>query len=311
MNSLTPDSKRNVAQALRDVCVIPEAFPNLWLAARRSALAALAQTSAVGAAQLSPARKRWVRIEKENERRRCGADTQVALEARFARTALACASIFLIAPLAAAKTKNPKPQPTDSLDTYLATIRNPAPTEMPITGSLWNPDGRMSDMATDAKARYVGDLVTINIAESTNSAQQESSQTSRAFSASSSLAALIGTTNARAQNLFSPTSTQSLNGKGQTALATSLTTTLAASVTEVLPNGDLVIEAHRDVLVTNQKETMVLRGIIRREDLSPTNVVSSTVISHLEVSVKGNGVISESTRAPNVVVRTLLRIFNF
>jgi flagellar L-ring protein precursor FlgH len=204
-----------------------------------------------------------------------------------------------------------KEQTTDSLDTYLATARKGAAQYAPTTGSLWDPNGRMSDMATDAKARYVGDLVTINIAESTNSAQQESAQTTRTFSASSSLAALLGTTGAREQNLFSPSSSQALNGKGQTALSTSLTTTLAASVMEVLPSGMLVIEARRDVEVTNQKETMVLRGVIRREDLSPTNAVSSTAITHLEVSVKGNGVISEGTRPPNVVVRVLLRIFGF
>ena len=221
-------------------------------------------------------------------------------------------SFFLVTAIAtSAKTKPTKSQSTDSLDAYLATARKSAPADVPTTGSLWDPNGRMSDLATDAKARFVGDLVTINIIESTNSAQQESAQTSRDFSASSSLAALLGTTNARAQNLFSPSSTQSLNGKGQTALATSLTTTLAASVTEVLPNGNLVIEARRDVLVTNQKETMVLRGIIRREDLSPANVVASTAISHLEVSLKGNGVMSESTRPPNVVMRILLRVFNF
>jgi flagellar L-ring protein FlgH len=219
--------------------------------------------------------------------------------------------LLSVALVASAKTKSAKSQSADSLDAYLATARKSAPADVPTMGSLWNPNGRMSDLATDTKARFVGDLVTINIIESTNSAQQESAQTSRAFSASSSLAALLGTTNARAQNLFSPSSTQSLNGKGQTALATSLTTTLAASVTEVLPNGNLVIEARRDVLVTNQKETMTLRGIIRREDLSPANVVASTAISHLEVSLKGNGVISESTHAPNIVVRILLRIFNF
>jgi flagellar L-ring protein FlgH len=204
-----------------------------------------------------------------------------------------------------------KRQPTDSLDAYLATVRKPAANEPPATGSLWDPNGRMSDMATDAKARYVGDLVTINIAEATNSAQQGSVQTQRSFSASSSLAALIGTTPTRLQNLFSPTSAQALSGKGQTALSTSLTTTLAASVTEVLPDGLLVIEARRDVEVTDQKETMILRGVIRREDLSPENAVSSTAITHLEVSLKGNGVISDGTRSPNVVIRTLLRIFNF
>lgn len=91
-----------------------------------------------------------------------------------------------------------------------------APADVLSTGSPWNPNGRMSDMATDAKARYVGDLVTINIAESTNSAQQEGAQTSRAFSASSSLAALIGQP-IRAPKIFSPRvrrnrSTQGANG---------------------------------------------------------------------------------------------------
>jgi flagellar L-ring protein precursor FlgH len=206
----------------------------------------------------------------------------------------------------------PKKSPVvDPLDAYLATVRVPATPYAPATGSLWNPSGAMSDMATDAKARYIGDLVTINIAESTSSAQQGSVQTSRSLAASSSLAALLGTTGSNVQNLFSPNSTQALTGKGQTALSTSLTTTLAASVTEVLPNGMLVIEARRDVAVTDQKETMILRGIIRRQDLTPLNAVSSTAISHLEVSLVGNGVLSDGTRQPNVVIRTLLRIFNF
>ena len=249
--------------------------------------------------------------EKKQERRSCDTDRPRNTHVRARnRIALAFAAIaFFTAPCVPAKTKS---QSVDSLDAYLATARKSMPgDDFRTTGSLWDPNGRMSDLTTDTKARFVGDLVTINIIESTSSSQQESAQASRAFSASSSLAALLGTTNARAQNLFSPNSTQSLNGKGQTALATSLTTTLAASVTEVLPNGNLVIEARRDVLVTNQKETMILRGIIRREDLSPTNVVASTAISHLEVSLKGNGVISETTREPNVIVRILLRVLNF
>ena len=211
----------------------------------------------------------------------------------------------------ASKTKTP--QSSDSLDDFLATARNGGAEYRPTMGSLWNPNGRMSDMATDAKARYVGDQVTINIAENTNSARQGSVQTARTLSANSSLTALLGITSATShtQNLFSPNSTQTLNGKGQTALASSLTTTLAANVTEVLPNGMLVIEARRDVEVSNEKETMVLRGVIRREDLSPANVVSSTAISHLEVSLKGNGVISDGTRPPNVVVRVMLRILGF
>lgn len=265
--------------------------------------AMITQQGAASATQVSPARKRCV---ESNRIPRAVGPSQAA------SAGICTALLFALLPFVAqAKITSKSKSMPDALDTYLATARRQPAQPARATGSLWDPNGRMSDMAADAKARYVGDLVTINIAESTSSAQQESAQTSRAFSASSSLAALLGTTGTREQNLFSPSSNQSLNGKGQTALSTSLTTTLAASVTEVLPDGMLVIEARRDVLVTNQKETMVLRGVIRREDLSPQNAVSSTAISHLEVSLKGNGVVSESTRPPNVVVRILLRVFGF
>ena len=80
---------------------------------------------------------------------------------------------------------------------------------------------------------------------------------------------------------------------------------------EVLPDGLLVIEAQRQVRVTDQNETIVLRGIVRRSDLSPTNVVLSTSISHLEVNVVGKGVITEGTHPPNPIIRIMLRVLGF
>jgi flagellar L-ring protein FlgH len=199
----------------------------------------------------------------------------------------------------------------DPLDQYLKTARvGPSP-EVPTTGSLWKSNGSMSDMASDDKARYVGDEVTIQLAESTTSAQQGSVQTARSMAASSGIAAFFGMSNPAAANLFSPSSTQTLNGKGQTAFTTLLATTLGANVIEVLPDGLLVIEAQRQVRATDQTETMTLRGIVRRSDLSPNNVVLSTAISHLEVKLEGKGVITEGTHPPNIVVRVLLRVLGF
>ena len=80
---------------------------------------------------------------------------------------------------------------------------------------------------------------------------------------------------------------------------------------EVLPNGQLVIEASRDVEVTDQRQTMVLRGIVRPQDVSPANVVSSTAISHMEVNLTGKGVITEGTHPPSGIVRLLLRVVGF
>ncbi|HVB88407.1 MAG TPA: flagellar basal body L-ring protein FlgH [Candidatus Dormibacteraeota bacterium] len=166
---------------------------------------------------------------------------------------------------------------------------------------------------TDAKARYTGDQLTVQLAESTTSALQGSVQTSRTLTASSSISAFFGKVGggSAAQNIFSPNSSQALTGKGQTALATSLDTTLAANVTQVLPNGLLVIEARREVEVSQQKQTMILRGVVRPQDISPNDVVLSTAVSHLEVSLDGKGVLTESTRQPGLIVRTLLHFFSF
>jgi flagellar L-ring protein FlgH len=228
--------------------------------------------------------------------------------------ALVCALAFLaIANSAQAGTKGKKKQAgPDALDAYLAQFP-PQAQFLPTTGSLWYPTGQMSDLGSDAKARYTGDQVTIQLAESTTSALQGSVQTSRTLTASSSIGAFFGKVGggSAAQDIFSPNSSQALTGKGQTALATSLDTTLAANVTRVLPNGLLVIEARREVEVTEQRQTMILRGIVREQDISPNDVVLSTAVSHLEVTLDGKGVLTESTRQPGLIVRTLLHFFNF
>jgi flagellar L-ring protein precursor FlgH len=201
----------------------------------------------------------------------------------------------------------------DALDAYLDRARDWSIPFKSSSGSLWNPDGLMSDLATDAKARYRGDVIQIQLAENTSSALQGSVQTQRTYSASSGIAAFFGLPAATSPvgNMFSPSSSQALNGKGQTALSTTLTTTLAANVVEVLRDGQLVIEASRDVEVTDQRQTMVLRGVVRPQDISPGNIVSSTAISHLEVNLTGKGVITEGTHPPNRIIRILLRVVGF
>jgi flagellar L-ring protein FlgH len=205
------------------------------------------------------------------------------------------------------------PQHPDTLEEYLKAARVAVVPPRESAGSLWVASGKFSDLASDDKARAVGDAITIQLAESTTSAQQGSVQTARTFSASSSLTAFFGLTGSHTavQNLFSPNSAQALNGKGQTALTTSLSTTVGATVIEVLPNGLMVIEAQRQVRATDQTETMTLRGIVRRDDISPTNTILSSEISQLEVKLEGSGVITEGTHPPNALVRILLRVLGF
>jgi flagellar L-ring protein precursor FlgH len=123
----------------------------------------------------------------------------------------------------------------------------------------------------------------------------------------------VGTIGARnrLQNLFNANSANSLDGKGQSTLSSNVTLNLAAQVMELLPNGTLVVQAARDITVGNDRQTVLIRGLIRPGDLAPDNSVASTAISNLQVEIKGKGAVADASRQPNIVIRTLLKIFNF
>jgi flagellar L-ring protein FlgH len=111
--------------------------------------------------------------------------------------------------------------------------------------------------------------------------------------------------------LFSPTSAYSLAGKGQAATTSSLTTSLAGRVVAVLPSGALVIEAERELTMNNERQTVLLRGLVRPGDVAPNGAVASNAIANLELELKGKGVISEGNRPPNIIVRAILRVVGF
>lgn len=229
-----------------------------------------------------------------------------------------CAVVVLVALLSVsgveAKPKDKGAAPKrDALSEYIRRVSGP-PSVAPVTtaGSLWIDSGRLANMVADYKASRVGDLVTISIAQNLSSTSTGDVATSRNFSASSGITALPGLLKTKGvANLFSPTSAQALAGKGQATTTTALSTTLTGRVVALLPGGTLVIEAERQIMMNEQKETVVLRGLVRPGDMDATNTVSSNSVGDLEVEVKGKGVISESTRAPNPVMKWILRVFNF
>ena len=183
----------------------------------------------------------------------------------------------------------------------------------PTRGSLWTPAASWGNLSTDYKARQVGDLVTILLADQFSASTASTVQTQRAFASQSGITQLLGIVGPRAgiANLFSPSAQTTLNSKGQSAVTRSLQTTLSGQVVAVLPNGVLVIQAARDINFGNERQTVVVRGLARPADVSPGNMVSSMSLSNLEVEVKGKGVVSDGTRGPNPIVRLMLRLLTF
>jgi flagellar L-ring protein precursor FlgH len=216
--------------------------------------------------------------------------------------------------LLAASSGVAREKPRKSLEEYLRRLPQ-QPAQAAVTaspGSLWTDQGRLADLARDYKALQVGDLVTILVVQSLQSENSGNVATDRSFKASSGIDALAGhISTSGVQEIFSPHSSQTLQGKAQATSSSSLRTSLTGQVVAVLPTGTLVIEAEREISMNNERQTVVLRGLVRPGDLGPGNTVSSNAVGSLELELKGKGVISEGTRPPNVLARWLLRLVGF
>jgi flagellar L-ring protein precursor FlgH len=157
------------------------------------------------------------------------------------------------------------------------------------------------------------DLISVVVQESLTAETDGTVKNQRASSSSSQISALFGAlhTGNALQNLLNQTSASALTAGGQSASNSSLTTVLGGQVIEVLGNGMLVIEAARQVEFSQQTQTIVLRGLVRPEDISQQNQVLSTAISSLELEVRGKGIVNDSTYRQNPLVRLIQRILVF
>jgi flagellar L-ring protein precursor FlgH len=200
-----------------------------------------------------------------------------------------------------------------SLASYLERVKAETSESKPSTGSVWSESGRLARLSTDDRAMRPHDLISVIVQESLASETDGTVANTRASSASSSISGLIGTLHAgnALQNLVNQQSAAALNGAGKSANNSSLSTTLGGQVIEVLPNGMLVIEAARQVEFSQQTQTIILRGLVRPEDISQQNQVLSTAISSLELEVKGKGIINDFTHRQNLLVRLLEKVLVF
>ncbi|MES2220974.1 MAG: flagellar basal body L-ring protein FlgH [Acidobacteriota bacterium] len=230
---------------------------------------------------------------------------------------ISSATIFLLAilllPLAWGKDKKAspiKPNPaSEDLAAYVAQVRKMYPNNT-NEGSIWSATGRLTSLPTDVKALNPHDLISIIISENLSASTGGTVKNSRASTAISQLSALFGTFSASsaANNAVNQNASSSLNAQGQSVTDSSLNTTIGGEVVDVLPNGILVIEAARQLEFNQQTETIVMRGLVRPQDVNPGNQVLSTAISGLQVQVIGKGIINDSTYRANPVVRILQRI---
>jgi flagellar L-ring protein precursor FlgH len=227
--------------------------------------------------------------------------------------------LFLIALIAAQALAGPKipfkkPPQKSPLDQYIEDAhKHAAAAASASPGSLWSTPAEYSDIAADVRARRIDDMVTIVVNEQASAVSTGATKTQRQSSASSAITSAAGPLNAAGAlaNLFNSNGNTQLNGQGTTSRQTTLTATLTARVTDVLPNGYLVVEGSKTVLVNSENQIVTLRGVVRPADLSVANFVLSNNVAQMELKINGRGVVNDAIRRPNLLYRILLGLLPF
>jgi flagellar L-ring protein FlgH len=180
------------------------------------------------------------------------------------------------------------------------------------SGSLWTSTGNNSNLFRDSKARFVNDVVTIRVSETTSAIASADAKNKKATSATAGMNNLFGLEKAIKQlpTLLSGKGDSSYEGKGSTSRDTMLETSLTARVTKVLSNGSLVVEGKREVRVNNENQSVYLTGVVRPEDISSNNVVLSSAVAQMSVHVQGRGAVSKPIK-PGLLYRILTEVLPF
>lgn len=222
---------------------------------------------------------------------------------------------LLVAPAVEGKTKKKKTPEPSALDKYIqeATKNESAQPVQPSAGSLWTPASRFTDLGSDVRAFQVNDLVTLVVAEQASAVASGDVTSSRKSSIAASYTSLLGPKSATGalSNLANGSNDIELAGTGETSRTTSLSTTLSARVTHVLPNGYLVLEGTKDMQVNSEHQQITVRGIVRTSDLSSANVIYSTQMAQMEIRIDGKGVVNDAIHRPNFLYRLLLGLLPF
>lgn len=210
--------------------------------------------------------------------------------------------------------RTPKKTTAELRADYLANVSQSVVDNSPrhTSGSLWSPDALMVEPAADYKAHSLNDIVTVVVSVQTTAAQSGTVDSERNFNTNSAITGMAGDLSAKGTNpLLAASSATTLKGSGATNSSTAFSTNLTGQIIAVLPNGNLVVEAHRQIDMNNQHEEVIVRGIARPGDITPSNSVASSSLSALEIELKGKGIISDSVRPPNPLTRAILWLFGF
>ena len=152
----------------------------------------------------------------------------------------------------------------------------------------------------DERAHRIGDILTVLVTIDDSAKMANTTSSGRTASNSAGMGGILGTAVTTATGgAIDPsaaidfTSGMQNAGNGSVNRSESLETSVAAVVTQVLPNGNLVIEGRQEVRVNFEVRDLIVAGIVRPSDIQANNTIPSSKIAEARISYGGRGQITE------------------
>lgn len=193
--------------------------------------------------------------------------------------------------------------PADTQDYSPTMPPAPLPAEQ-LNGSLYYERNSLV-LFEDARARRIGDILSIVLVEQTSAKKQASTNTAKDTAVNLGNPTILGN-----PVTFSPVgrpgfdmnlangfeSAQSFEGEGDSSLSNALDGNITVTVSDVLPNGYLIVRGEKRLTINQGNEYIKISGIVRPNDVRPDNTVLSTLVADARITYTGDGDVAESTR---------------
>ncbi len=203
----------------------------------------------------------------------------------FTRNPKLSAAILIVASFTLSCATQAPPRPEVDIDPAPLTYQD---------GSLWPGVSRKNLLFSDNKANEVGDIVTVYVLEKTTALNKANTTDERSTSGAFEFNSAAGDS-ATVPTAFTAGGGLKNKGTGVTGRSDSFSATVSCLVTEVLPNGNLIVEGQRRMTINNEEQFIIVRGMVRKDDITYNNTITSGQMANADIIYTGAGGIDGGT----------------
>lgn len=155
--------------------------------------------------------------------------------------------------------------------------------------------GYSGSLIQDNRALRVGDILTIVLAESTQSSKSAGTSFGKSSSVNMGVPTLFGSAVPDAETALS--AGRDFNGSAKSSQQNTLRGAIAVTVHQVMPNGTLLVKGEKNLQLNQGDEYIRLTGLVRVQDINRNNQVSSQNVANAQISYAGRGTLNNSNSA--------------